>query len=168
MSAWPSTTKSACCKPVLPKGTGKRAAFATHPAARRAQLIFGADGGTRTLTRSPSQDFKSCVSTGSTTSAPTDLMAGHRRKRNNGAPIAWHGWAVAPVPSASAKQLQPRIFFRYRDQQLAAMPPPGPCRTHSAPFSSAPTVHRVCRPRSYGDIADRIRPACPKRFPRNR
>jgi len=95
-------------------------------------------------------------------------MAGHRRKRNNGAPIAWHGWAVAPVPSASAKQLQPRIFFRYRDQQLAAMPPPGPCRTHSAPFSSAPTVHRVCRPRSYGDIADPIRPACPKRFPRNR
>ena len=37
-----------------------------------------------------------------------------------------------------------------------------------APFSSAPTVHRVCRPRSYGDIADRTRPACPKRFPRNR
>ena len=29
----------------------------------------GADGGTRTRTRLPSQDFKSCVSTGSTTSA---------------------------------------------------------------------------------------------------
>ena len=47
--------------------------------------ITGADGGTRTLTRSPSQDFKSCVSTGSTTSASTALMPGHRRKRNNGA-----------------------------------------------------------------------------------
>ena len=31
--------------------------------------FVGADGGTRTLTTLPSQDFKSCVSTDSTTSA---------------------------------------------------------------------------------------------------
>ena len=32
-------------------------------------LCFGADGGSRTRTGSPPQDFKSCVSTSSTTSA---------------------------------------------------------------------------------------------------
>lgn len=37
--------------------------------------VSGADGGTRTHTTLPSQDFKSCVSTGSTTSAPVGLMA---------------------------------------------------------------------------------------------
>jgi hypothetical protein len=34
---------------------------------------IGADGGTRTRTMLPSQDFKSCVSTGSTTSATCAL-----------------------------------------------------------------------------------------------
>ena len=36
--------------------------------------IIGADGGTRTRTMLPSQDFKSCVSTGSTTSATWAFM----------------------------------------------------------------------------------------------
>ena len=45
--------------------------------------IIGADGGTRTLTGSPPQDFKSCVSTSFTTSAlPTNrlisLVGSHR------------------------------------------------------------------------------------------
>jgi hypothetical protein len=44
---------------------------------------LGADGGTRTLTTLPSQDFKSCVSTGSTTSAPVGLMASRTAKRNS-------------------------------------------------------------------------------------
>src|SRR6266508_1901086 len=39
---------------------------------------IGADGGTRTLTGFPPQDFKSCVSTSSTTSASGQVMAGER------------------------------------------------------------------------------------------
>jgi hypothetical protein len=40
----------------------------------RKWLIIGADGGTRTLTGLPPQDFKSCVSTDSTTSALLDSL----------------------------------------------------------------------------------------------
>ena len=112
---------------------------------------FGADGGTRTLTTLPSQDFKSCVSTGSTTSAPTVLMQGQTLKRNRSA--------------------GKRIGVRFRCGLRLRMRVPAlwvAYRIRRAPSSSAPRAHPACRWRASADTAGPIRPACQKRSRQNR
>lgn len=68
--AWPGR----CLRPRRPTSASGWLCKAELVSCFHRTIVIGADGGSRTRTMLPSQDFKSCVSTCSTTSAG---MAGH-------------------------------------------------------------------------------------------